>query len=790
MILDRTRLARAWHERRPALATFTALLSGAALLTPLWAPEPERASGLLLLCGMTAELVTSFRRKTSRAQSSALASAGFTLLLALVLLNTSWLAVSALAIFMAAPFALDALRRAGAAVRYAAAGKPFLQEAASALGNLAAVVGVVLLGRYAVNWIVAVAAGIRLLSVTVTVMTGETYTEDDADLSVIADIGLDRPERLSETGARLEAEEQHRVAPDRGWIGALVAVLFAIHVSRMGFDQSALGILSPLVAVAGDITVALALTYFIIVPLRLFMRRTTRSIERLAWGRVVDTAQGTGITAWILRATRWWLESRMRFAIRLRSARYSLKSALGRGLQIGLPLTAIIAASAPIWGMSWYFDTENWAAGIWNSWAAARTDIWREAMVRAVVDNRLTTLDGAGFTVAPPNLAGTQPFSFIVIGDTGEGDASQHVLKDSLLRAAGADDVRFVVISSDVVYPTGAMKDYEPRFWLPFKGVTKPVYAIPGNHDWYDALEAFVATFLTPDAARAAMRARIAADGGVSSTTDARIEELIQRADFLRRQYAVPTGAQQASFFQLQTPAFALIAVDTGVLRGVDPAQLQWLRAALDASRGKMVMAVLGHPFFAGGHDVARDDDEFMAVRDLLRAHGVSIVMAGDTHDLEYYEEPVHLESRPFTIHHWVNGGGGAYLSFGTALAWPSQPDLATWSHYPNQRDVVEKIQRYTPFWKWPAWVWTRRFGAWPSSAEWLSAMFDYNVAPFFQSFVVVTVNPAARSIALRPWGVHGPLTWKDFDRSTSAMPNGAAPDDAVAWVVLDGGEH
>ena len=63
-------------------------------------------------------------------------------------------------------------------------------------------------------------------------------------------------------------------------------------------------------------------------------------------------------------------------------------------------------------------------------------------------------------------------------------------------RSPNQPDVRFVVISSDVVYPTGAMRDYEAKFWLPFKGVTKPVYAIPGNHDWYDALEAFDATFL------------------------------------------------------------------------------------------------------------------------------------------------------------------------------------------------------------------------------------------------------------------------------------------------------
>jgi hypothetical protein len=328
------------------------------------------------------------------------------------------------------------------------------------------------------------------------------------------------------------------------------------------------------------------------------------------------------------------------------------------------------------------------------------------------------------------------------------------------------------------------MKDYESRFWLPFKGVTKPVYAIPGNHDWYDALDGFVATFFERDAARIALRARNAADGGVSMTTDTRIEELIQRADFLRRQYGVPTGVQAAPFFQLQTPSFALIAVDTGVLRRVDSEQLTWLRAALAASRGKMVMAVLGHPFFAGGHDVARDDDGFMALRELFRAHGVSVIMAGDTHDLEYYEEPVNGESGPSTVHHWVNGGGGAYLSFGSALSWPAKPDIANWAYYPNKTDVVEKIRMYTPWWKWPAWVWTRNFGAWPSSPEWLSAMFDYNVAPFFQSFVVVTVEPAERRMTIRPWGIHGPLAWKEVERSRPMVPSGSTPDGVVEWVV------
>jgi hypothetical protein len=428
--------------RASALASLTAFLALIALATPLWAPEPDRAAGILLLAGVAVEIAHSFRRKVAADQHSAWASAGITLLLALVLLNTAWLAATAVVIFAAVPFALDALRRGVAAARHAAGGKPFLDDVGSTVGNLAAVSGLLLLGRYAPNWIVAVAASWRLFAASANIAAGPSHAADEADESVIADIGLDRPERLTETGTRLQAAEEDRVVPDREWIAAFIAVLFAIHVSRMGFDRSALGIFSPLVAVAGDIVVALALTYFVIVPVRLFVRRTTRVVERRAWERVLATPQRTGLSGWSSRAIRWWLESRMRFAIRLRSARYSLASAFGRGLQIGLPLTAVIVASVPIWGMSWYFDTENWAAGMWNSWAAARTDTWRAAMVRAVVASGRTTLDGRGFTISPAGVTGTEPFSFIVIGDTGEGDASQQVLRDSLLRAAGMDGVR------------------------------------------------------------------------------------------------------------------------------------------------------------------------------------------------------------------------------------------------------------------------------------------------------------------------------------------------------------
>jgi 3',5'-cyclic AMP phosphodiesterase CpdA len=569
-----------------------------------------------------------------------------------------------------------------------------------------------------------------------------------------------------------------RAPIDRGWTVAFIATLLAIHTGRMSTELTILGMISPAVAVLGDMLIAILITLLVINPLYLMWRGPTRWLERLAWGWRLRDGRSARASL-IERITDAWLRQRLRFSIRLREARYSIPAALNQGLQSGLPLAAIIAATVPVWGMSWYFDTENWAAGMWNSWAESRTDTWREEMIHAVLAQNGGGAAVTPFAIEPPG-AGPGDFSFVVIGDPGEGDASQHVLRDQLLGVANQPDVRFVVVSSDVVYPTGAMKDYEAKFWLPFKGITRPVYAIPGNHDWYDALEAFAATFLQADAARASIRARVEADLRLTSTTDDRIEDLIRGAERLRQEYGVPTGFQRAPFFELQTDRFALLAVDTGILRRIDPAQSEWLDAALARAAGKFTMAILGHPFFAGGHDTTVGDEEFAHLKERLIAHGVRIVMAGDTHDLEYYTEPGDTTT---SVHYFVNGGGGAYLSFGTSLAWPATPATTGWAYFPNQGVVSQKIADRTPWWKRPAWWWTRRFGAWPFTAEWLSAAFDYNVAPFFQSFVEVRVEPTANRVRIIPYGVHGRLSWEEL-ASSPPTAGSRSSDRFVEWIV------
>jgi hypothetical protein len=361
------------------------------------------------------------------------------------------------------------------------------------------------------------------------------------------------------------------------------------------------------------------------------------------------------------------------------------------------------------------------------------------------------------------------------------------------------DELKFLVVSSDVIYPAGSMDDYEANFYLPFQGFAKPIYGIPGNHDWFDALEGFNANFLEPQAARAAMEARITADFRLTSTDTRRIDKLIAEAARLRGSYRVKVGAQHAPFFELQTKDFALLAIDTGILRTIDASQWAWIERALDRSQGKFIMAIVGHPRFAGGsdiptfaegQDVSESTEKFAALYRMLSSHNVRIAMAGDTHDFEYYREKISSDNREHIMHHFVNGGGGAYLSIGTALDFPTPPAVKDWAFYPRTDRLRAKMDAEMPLWKQPFWYWIKWANAWPFSVEALSGLFDFNQAPFFQSFMEVRVERSKSRVVLILNGVAGPLRWHDLQIGGAAIPAGAMPDDAVEFIVPMDNDH
>ena len=605
----------------------------------------------------------------------------------------------------------------------------------------------------------------------------------------------------NETFARLRAETTSAFrtarAVDLTWMLTLVFVFLAIHAGRMPISDSLLGIVSPAVATAGDLLMTLVFAMLLILPTRLLWRRLTRRIERLAWSLHLRAMDGAAaMNRFADRLAGIWLEGRFSFGMRLRDARVSLAAALVLLLRLGLPVTAFFVAFNPIWGFTWYFNTESWATGIYQKMTELRVDPWRISMIDAV--ERIYGGDGdALFRIEPAGVQGGGDFSFLVIGDPGEGDASQYSLTSRYLKLGLNDDVKFLVVSSDVIYPAGAMGDYEANFFLPFQGFAKPVYAIPGNHDWYDALEGFNANFLEPKAARAAMEARVKADLGLTTTDAHRIDGLIAQAAQLRGWFGVNVGAQRAPFFELQTQDFALLAIDTGILRTVDERQWAWIERALDRSRGKFTMAIVGHPRFAGGHDippfaeghdVSDSLEKFAAFYRLLANHNVKIAMAGDTHDFEYYRESSGHDDATRIMHHFVNGGGGAYLSIGTALDFPRQPAVGEWAFYPRTDDLRRKLDAETPLWKQPFWYWIKWFKAWPFSVEALSGLFDFNRAPFFQSFMEVRVERSRRRVVLVLNGASGPLHWRDLQIGGAVLPPDATLDDPVEFIVpMDG---
>ena len=154
----------------------------------------------------------------------------------------------------------------------------------------------------------------------------------------------------------------------------------------------------------------------------------------------------------------------------------------------------------------------------------------------------------------------------------------------------------------------------------------------------------------------------------------------------------MPTGFQRAPFFEVQTDRFALIAVDTGVLRKVDDAERRWLEDALDRSAGSSrwrYWAIRSSP----ADTTLRRTMSHSAVSRQLERRGVPIVMAGDTHDLEYYAEPGDCGTRRYPSLRQRRRRRVPELRY---RRWPGPRTLRSkrGRTTPNRESVAMKIER------------------------------------------------------------------------------------------------
>lgn len=249
-------------------------------------------------------------------------------------------------------------------------------------------------------------------------------------------------------------------------------------------------------------------------------------------------------------------------------------------------------------------------------------------------------------------------FRFLILGDSGEGDRSQYGLVP-LIRALKPD---WMIINGDVAYPVGSAKFFERGFFRPYRGLGIPIWATPGNHEYYsrDKGRTFFQTFCTY------LYARTWADHGL------------------------PLVPQPGTYWEVKEPGagdsaaskLAVIALDTGMKGNLDGqglgqkedrAQHAWLRERLEeAEREGRAAIVLFHiPALANEED--RGVHLTQLHQALARSAAVRLVVCGHIHNHQHYRPAAFrkfleqsqraVPAHPDRPHYVVAGGGGAYIS-------------------------------------------------------------------------------------------------------------------------------
>ncbi|MFI8296376.1 metallophosphoesterase family protein [Streptomyces nigra] len=251
-------------------------------------------------------------------------------------------------------------------------------------------------------------------------------------------------------------------------------------------------------------------------------------------------------------------------------------------------------------------------------------------------------------------------FSFLVIGDTGEGDDPQYAVVPGLLKEGR--DTRFAILASDVIYPVGGADDYGPKFFRPYQDYRAPIYAIPGNHDWYEDLTAFMRVFcddappLPPEPApRPLSRARLR-----SLLWHRPREGDGQRLDEARKLRSAPDqlASQPGPYWAIDAGPVRIVGIDTGLLGTLDAEQGAWLREVSKDPRPKIL--ITGSPLYVDGEHHPCAIEGGGTVDDIVRdpAHRYVAAIGGDIHNYQRY--PVRVGDR--TIQYVVAGGGGAFM--------------------------------------------------------------------------------------------------------------------------------
>ncbi len=309
---------------------------------------------------------------------------------------------------------------------------------------------------------------------------------------------------------------------------------------------------------------------------------------------------------------------------------------------------------------SWLRPSTLWAAR--NDVVARRlydpVDRARVAWVRVARRRAIERGQDPDFVM---RRGGDGAVSFLLLGDTGEGDDSQYAVVPALL--SQAQGISFTIICSDVIYPSGEMGDYRTRFFRPYRDLDCPIIAVPGNHDWYDGLHGFMSQLCDIDVPQAPLEVGPGLRGALARRLWRRTKrpddaDLADMRKARSRTSQLCDPPQPGPYWALDTGPLRIVGIDTGIVGSIDAEQAEWLRRLSFGSPRPKVL-VTGKPLIVNGQRLP--DGIGKAVDDVVRDPRARYVLAigGDTHNYQRY--PVGLPDGR-TIQYLVSGGGGAYM--------------------------------------------------------------------------------------------------------------------------------
>ena len=293
--------------------------------------------------------------------------------------------------------------------------------------------------------------------------------------------------------------------------------------------------------------------------------------------------------------------------------------------------------------------------------------------------------------------------------DVGDGfDATYAVARSLAADALPGPDPEAIghgellVLGGDEAYPVASEENYEARTTsvyraaLPERTEESPaMVAIPGNHDWYDGLTAFLRVFCQGWLADVPLP--VPRKGSVRMVeTD-------------RRQSTFVGGwrtVQSRSYFAVRLPhGWWLWGTDIQFDTYIDAPQLAYfLEAATHLSDGDSIILCTAKPSWVGVGS-SETLKRFVARTLGERADAVRLICSGDRHHYSRYVPTD--DTGPAAL--VTCGGGGAYLSpthhlpdevrFGR---WPGAPDDAEFRRTQSFPESAESQRIARKFWRLP----------------------------------------------------------------------------------------